>query len=573
MFIFKKISFLQLLFVSCSLSLLLATPLHAATQEQIDNFNVQLKINPDASLQVKEKIEYNFGSHLKHGIYRYLPIKYKARGGNYKLRVSAVQVTDQNGRPYHFKKSFSHNNLELKIGQADKMVSGIKTYIISYRLQRVINYFANHDELYWNVTGNDWPVVIQQATAEIILPHASGQITHDCFAGRVGSQQKCAQQVLVGQQVLFNQSNLTPGQGLTVVVGWPKGWVAEPTWWQKILATVYDNWVLVLPLLTLLFMGNLWWRHGRDARGHSTIIAEYDAPDGLSPAQVGTLIDEKVDRKDISAEIIYLAVQGYLKIRRLEKKITFIKQTDYELIKLKPIDQNLNSFQHRLLSSFFSSGRQTVKLSELKNNFYQDLVEIKKLIYKSLSVKKYFTGNPQKIRSVYTVIGIAIIFLGQFLGSFFGGLGVVSLAICGLVVLVFGLLMPAKTKAGVLAKQHILGLKEYLTVAEKDRLNFHNAPEKNPSHFEKLLPYAIVLKVEKKWARQFKDIYRQPPSWYEGPSSAVFNSMLLVSSLDNFRSSADNTLSFRSSSAAAGGSGFSSGGVGGGFGGGGGGSW
>jgi uncharacterized membrane protein len=152
-------------------------------------------------------------------------------------------------------------------------------------------------------------------------------------------------------------------------------------------------------------------------------------------------------------------------------------------------------------------------------------------------------------------------------------LGAVSAIISAIIVFVFGFLMPARTHKGVLAKEYILGLKEYLMVAEKDRIKFHNAPEKNPKQFEKLLPYAMVLGVEKEWAEQFKDIYIQNPSWYNDPSGANFNSLVLLSSLNSFSSSTNSVLTSVPSSASGGGSGFGGGGGGGGFGGGGGGSW
>jgi uncharacterized membrane protein len=136
--------------------------------------------------------------------------------------------------------------------------------------------------------------------------------------------------------------------------------------------------------------------------------------------------------------------------------------------------------------------------------------------------------------------------------------------------------MSVKTKKGVLAKEHILGLKRYLTVAEKDRINFHNAPAKNPKQFEKLLPYAMALGVELEWAKQFEKIYIEKPDWYSDPSStgSAFSIFALTQSLNNFEQTSSSTLSSTPpSSAGSGSSGFSSGGSGSGFGGGGGGSW
>jgi len=174
---------------------------------------------------------------------------------------------------------------------------------------------------------------------------------------------------------------------------------------------------------------------------------------------------------------------------------------------------------------------------------------------------------------VYIGIGGTIFLMSFPNAGIFGALGITSFAISGLLIIIFGLFMPAKTRKGALAKEHILGFKKYLSVAEKDRIEFHNAPKKNPERFEKLLPYAMALGVEEEWAKQFEGIYDKQPDWYGGPSAARFNALTLTRSLNSFSSSANSTLASKPSSASGGGSGFSGGGSGGGFGGGGGGSW
>jgi uncharacterized membrane protein len=164
-------------------------------------------------------------------------------------------------------------------------------------------------------------------------------------------------------------------------------------------------------------------------------------------------------------------------------------------------------------------------------------------------------------------------FLTGIFGSLQDGWGILSGIISGIIILVFGWLMPAVTKKGAELKENILGFKDFLSVTETDRLKFHNAPEKNPALFEKFLPHAMVLGVEKEWAKQFEGIYNQQPDWYEDSSGRMFNAIILSSMISDFSSSAMTTMASQPSSAAGGGSGFSGGGAGGGGGGGGGGSW
>lgn len=557
--------------------ILLATTVQA---EQIDNFETYIQINQDSSIDVIEQIDYNFGDLERHGIFRFIPIKYEARGGNFNLRISNIWVTDENTQPYNFKVSYPGDNVEIKIGDADIFITGAKTYLIGYTVERAINYFDDHDELYWNATGNEWTVPILKAKATVFLPSSTDTLQKKCFIGGYGEGESCDSMILafdeqnnrIGQ--IFEQENLDYYQGLTIILGWPKNIVIEPTKQQQILDTVIDNLILGLPILVFIFIYYLWYTRGKDPKGRGTIIAQFGPPHKLTPAQVGTIYDEKAHKKDISAEIINLAVNGYLKITRHEKG-KILKLHDYTFTKLKNADDKLNIFQKKLSDSIFGS-KDEVKLSILKNKFYQDLTTITDQVYTSTVTEKYFIKNPKAVRLTYRGISFVAFFIAIFIAPFFGVFGLFSLLLSASLIFIFSFFMPKKTKKGAIAKENILGLKEYLKVAEKERIKFHNAPEKNPQHFEKLLPYAMVLDVEKDWAKQFSNIYQdQTPSWYSDPTTPNFSAFSLADSLKGFTNQANTSLSSRPSSAAGGTSGFSSSGgfSGGGFGGGGGGSW
>ncbi|MFA5188409.1 MAG: DUF2207 domain-containing protein [Patescibacteria group bacterium] len=545
--------------------------------EQIDSFDVTIKINSDASINVLEKIQYDFGETEHHGIYRYIPIKYKARGSNFNFRIFDIYVTDENGSALTTDISYPGSDVNIKIGDADILITGKHTYVINYTIKRAINYFNDHDELYWNVTGTEWdpPVSILESRATITLPQKLEQkdIKTECFSGIFGSTTSCSSIDLVPgndnlfSAAIFKQSKLNPGEGLTIVIGWPVGLVQKPTLWQSILDAIKDNGILLIPVFVFIFLFWRWYKHGRDPEGRKTIIAEFEAPDNLSPAEIGAVIHEKVDNKDISAQIIYLAINGYLKIKKLEKG------NDYELTKLKTTDTLVNEFDKQLLNALFDSSL-TIKLSDLAEEFYKDLAKIKEAVYADVIKKGYFLQNPQKQRISYYTIAGAVLFLGFFFLGVLGAYWIFSAVLSGILVAIFGYFMPARTKKGVLAREAILGLKIYLTVAEKDRIKFFNAPAKNPEQFEKFLPVAMVLGVEKEWAGQFKDIYNQKPSWYDDPTTNNFSSLWLISSMTNFQSSSASTLASMPASASSGSSGFGGGGFsGGGGGGGGGGSW
>lgn len=605
----------------------------------INDYKIEIDVNKDSSINVRELIKYDFGNAVdRHGIYRDIPFKYKNDSGNFKLRMSDFSVNDENGTAYNYEILNQGNEKRIKIGDADKFVSGVKNYIISYKVERAINYFSDHDELYWNAIGEDWDAIIQKSSVIINFPEAVeyNKDNFACFIGKNGSQESCLsiKGNFVTQDkissISFVHDKLNLGEGFTVVAGMQKGLLIKNSLFQKLGWFLSDNGILLLPLLVFIMMYFLWRRLGRDAKGRGTIVPQYDVPDNLSPAQVGTLFDESADKKDISAEIINLAVQGFIKIHLIEEKILLFSGKDYLLERIDKEKDGLKNHEAKLLKALFAKknrektlldlgeifekmkkenkkidigemgslfkglnnflekftykddienvlseeGKEFVKISSLDEDFYDDYEKIKKEIYSSLVDKGYFPKSPETTRNMYSFGGalfsFALIFVYVFIFSSSNlVLPFISFGLSFLVILAFARIMPAKTRKGSLAQEHILGFKDYLQVAEKDRIDFHNAPEKKPEQFEKFLPYAMALGVEKEWAKQFEGIYNQQPSWYVGGNS--FSSLALANSLGSFQKQAVSTIT---STASSGGSGLGGGGsVGGGFGGGGGGSW
>ncbi len=550
-----------------------------STTEQVTNFDASIALESDGSFTVTEAITYDFSFYEHHGIFRDIPYSYSRSGTKYNVRIKVLGV-EADGDLAPFETTRSGGYLHLKIGDPAVTSTGEHTYQITYSVERAINYFDDHDELYWNVTGNEWTVPLLDASAVVSfnfpITGIAGDITSTCYTGPVGAtDQQCARAIDGDESIPFTTTRkLAAGEGLTIVVGVPRGVFSEPTGWQRFGWFVVDNWPVALPVVTLGILFYLWWTRGRDPAGRRTIVAEYEAPDKLIAAEVGVIVDEKADLKDISATIIELAVAGFLKIRALGKSGAFAKP-DYELIRLKPASGLVDPFQRVLFEELFGSA-ETKKLSDLKNKFYTKLPDLKTKLYDGLHQAGYFPKSPEKVRNTYIGIGSLVLVFG-FIGAVSGFLmplagGAVVLS--GVIILLFSQSMSRRSSAGVAAREKIEGLKLYLTVAEKERIKFHNAPEKKPELFEKLLPYAMVLGVEKQWAGQFADLYRQPPSWYDGSFGTHFTTLYLVSALSDFNRSAQTVVASRPSSAGSGGSGFGGGGFsGGGFGGGGGGSW
>ncbi|MEA3273092.1 MAG: DUF2207 domain-containing protein, partial [Patescibacteria group bacterium] len=534
----------------------------------INDFAVTATINQDSSVDITEEITYNFGNYKRHGIYRTIPIKYeigrtdgeisediketKVLGSKYNLRIKDVSVTDETGSSYNFSKSKDGRYLEIKVGDSDAYVQGIKTYIIKYKVFRAVGFFSDHDELYWNVTGGEWEEPILKSSFQIILPEEvkKDNLKQACYTGASGSTQSmCLGEITDKNKIIFNLEegySLNSQEGLTAVLSWPKGIIKPISKSQKYLWILEDNlgalYAFIAPVLAFIFLFSLWFRRGRDPEGKGTIIARYNPPKNMTAQELGTVVDEKVDNVDLSSLIISLAVKGYLKIKELEgKKILGISmKKDYQLEKLKSNYGELKTFEKTFMEKVFGSNDEK-KLSELKNKFYRHIPKLKKELYGATVAEGYFSKNPQVVRATYFAIGVAVIFAGTpVVGIFFqSGLATFANVVVGIMIILFGLIMPRKTAKGVKAKEDILGLKEYLSVAEADRIKFHNAPEKKPKTFEKLLPYAMVLSVENEWAKQFEDIYKTPPDWYEGGDLHAFSALYLANSLTSLQNNAN----------------------------------
>ncbi len=446
-------------------------------------------------------------------------------------------------------------------------------------MKRAINYFDEHDELYWNAVGVDWSVPIKDARAIVTLPIKlrEKELKKECYSGVLGSKNVCQNKKInfssdgSVESLVFYENNLAKGEGLTVVVGWPKGVVKQPGIMQRLYWFLSANYILFAPILFFIFLFYCWKKYGKDPKSNQPIISYFEAPKNYSPAMVGTVIDDRVDKRDLSAEIVEMAIKGFLRIEKVQEK-SFFKRRDYKLYKLKEAS-GLKQHQQIIFNGLFEIDNQ-VKLSDLKEKFYKTWKKAEKKVYSQLVEDKIYKRSPQSIKTIYWFIAVLFLLFVSTAIAIWGWAGAISFVLMSILFFIFGYIMPAKTMKGVFLKEKIMGFKEYLRVAEKARIDFHNAPAKNPQTFEGFLPYAMVLKVEKEWAKQFEGIYAQNPNWYTDGSANVFTAAALVSSLDNFSTYTNSSLATRpGGGAASGGSGFSGGFSGGGFGGGGGGSW
>src|SRR6266436_2772053 len=549
---------------------------------RIENFQSETIVMPDGTIDVTETIHAHFIGGPWHGLYRTIPVEYVTpQGLNYSLFLDVKRVVNGNGRALKYETSRERHYRKLKIyvPDADNSTQNIS---IEYSVSDALRFFEDHDELYWNVTGDGWDIPIQSASAHIILPEGTTNIRANVFTGAYRSRAQNADVDIAGNGVeVRTREPLRLHEGLTVAVAFDKGFVHEPTAASKAILFFRSNWPLGIPLVAFLLMFYLWWTRGRDPRLRP-IAAQYEPPDQLTPGEVGTLVDNSADMRDITASIVDLAVRGYIVIEehQRDRMLGLMHDKDYNFIVQKDRAEwaKLNPHEQVLLNGIFSSGTvgETVSMFSLENRFYTNLPGIKDNIFASLVTHGYYRRRPDSVRSAYIGVGVVIGVLSIWVGSGIAsklGMAPLTFIIAGvlsaIVICAFGWFMPAHTEQGARALEGVLGFEDFLNHVESDRFN---RMIKTPQMFEKFLPYAMALGVEKNWSKAFQGIMTQPPDWYRGSYGPNFYPMMFTSDLNTMSSRASSVMA--SAPRSSGGSGFGGGGggsSGGGFGGGGGG--
>jgi uncharacterized membrane protein len=566
----KKISF----FLTVILSALFLSS-SSVLAEEILNFHSDISIQKDSTLLVKETIVYDFGDLQKHGIYRDIPL------GNTLINVQ--KVLDENNTPYKYTTLRQGQNLEIKIGDADYTITGLHTYNIFYSVKNDLRFFDDHDELYQNVTGNDWQVPIESSSAKVILPQniSESDLQLVCFTGVYGSKtSECNWQLDNQGNIIFESTRgFSVGEGLTIVLGWPKGIVKENS--MSIWIFRFEKfWPFLIPFFVTIFLFIYWWKNGKDMPLKGPVIAQYGPPDDLKPAQIGAIMHQDLRPVDISATIIDWAVRGYIKIKEIKNKpfdvfLGVSKSIDYELIILKNLEEGSNPYEKKLWEEIFIATKVSPKMSEVNFRMYVWYKKIRKEIAAEMSLMGYFVRDFSKRFWPFFKLNYfrLYVFILAFLFPFFVSIAVflkteplimvIAIFMVPIIFAIFSGFMPKRTQKGADAYWKILGFKEYIETAEKYRIQF----QEKEDTFEKFLPYAMVFGLSQKWAKAFEGIYNHFPSWYEGSYVGTF-------SIISFNKTLGSAFFGTTNGSFSGGSGFGGGGFsGGGGGGGGGGSW
>ncbi len=547
---------------------------------RIANFEDTINVTADGTTSVHERLTMSFVGEW-HGIHRTIPVEYPGpHGTNYTLFLDVKSVTDGNGNKLKYESSTSRGYRDLKIYIPDA-VDTTRTVEIDYIVRNAIRHFEDlggHDEFYWNVTGNDWTVPIDHVSALVMFPNkASGQLKAQAFTGVYGSTQHEVTSSVDGTSATFETTNPLPIRGgMTVDVYIPNGIITQPSSFTYLIWFLESNPIVFLPFVTLAVMFTIWHYKGRDPDPGRSVAPMYEPPPGMTPAEAGTLIDDRVDPRDITCTLVDLAVRGYVKIEEVsDTTLMIFHHKDYVFHLLKDRGQwnDLAPFERVMLENVFSGGSET-RLSSLKNRFYTAIPVITQDIKSALRKKGMYLLDPDSANG-YSIGGallsIAPFALAQFTG-FKNVLSSIPLviaagAVSALIWWLFARQMSACTVKGAQTRVHILGLQEFMTRVDADRLK-----RMPPDTFEKFLAFAMALGVEHNWAQAFAGIVQNPPTWYAGPGGYTgFNPIFFSSSMHSMATdmhqvfvSAPRASSSGSGWSGGGGGGFSGGGFGGG---------
>ncbi|MCB0320745.1 MAG: DUF2207 domain-containing protein [Bdellovibrionales bacterium] len=561
-----------------------------AQSERITSYDVDIEIHKNSDITVIENIVVvSRGEKIRRGIFREFPTRYRDRHGNdvvVGFRVLEV-LRDGQPEPYHMK---SRSNGEVVyIGKSDVLLSpGIHTYTLKFSTNQQVGFFEGYDELYFNAIGHGWDFPIEKGSVSVTLPPgvAPESLQAEGYTGAMGSRAGDFQVVEKRESYVryLLTRPLLPQQGFTIALTWPKGFVREPSRFERLLFFLESNVGSAVGIFGLFFLGayylKTWSAVGKDPpRG--TIIPRFEAPEGYSPAEVRYVLDMGFSDRCFTALLYALAIKNIIKIRSessskfmLERGDEFssdiegVSSVEKDVARLLlphgVVTQNVDSKQYQVFLSAKLSLEKWLKNKHLKQTFQNN--------YQYLTSP--FLGSVGVVAAMYVMP-----FLVQAPEFRFTPINIAILVLLGIGYIVFALYIPAPTRMGRRVMDKIEGYKMYLETAERDRYKGLAPDQITAELYERHLPFAVALGVEQQWTKRFEadlaqrgespDSYH--PRWHSGSRSWNESSMFSRSLSDSFSSAiaSSSTPPGSSSGSSSGGGGGSSGGGGGGGGGGG----
>ncbi|MCI5045711.1 MAG: DUF2207 domain-containing protein [Aquisalinus sp.] len=551
----------------------------ASAQERINNFDVTIEVETSGDIIVTEEITVTAeGNKIKRGIFRDLPRYFDDDRMRLPFEYEVLEVL-RDGQSETYQVSVDDNAYRIRIGKADYFLPNDQyTYLIEYRVANQIRYRAEADELYWNATGTYWDFPIENASATVFLPAGAQVLGQSAYAGAFGSTVQRHRYRLDGNAHIFEVAgNLARREGLSISLDLAKGVIEPPTreeqisrWWQRNGALA----ILMASTIGLFgFFNAQFNKVGRDPT-KGPVFPRYEPPEGYSPAAVHHIWYRAMSGHNaLIATLLHAGIRDVVKLDTLSDK-----KTNVTLQKPDSENWDLAEESKAFLKSLFAV-RSTFSLgSKYDPTFTSAYTEFAKQVATRYG-KDYFRWNTlHMLLAIGLSIGVvlvALIFVATW--TIWHTYAVLMLAALNVW---FIYVIPAPTRKGQDIRTEIEGFRLYLETAEQLQLNSAKVGSETPpamtkERYERFLPYAVALNLEKPWTHHFEKLIPQEaenytPHWGSfhnsgGRQSLTSMNKALVAGLS---SGVTASMPQSSSSSGSGGGGFSGGGGGGGGGGG-----
>ena len=394
----------------------LAQDAAAQRELRVEDFSVTLTVHEDGTMDVLESIRYGFTGSW-NGVFRDIPISYQSPSGlNFRLVLDDISVRNEAGETLRFETSRERHYRRIKVWVPGAQNTS-RTVDFRYTVKNPLRFFdgegegfsGGYDELYWNATGDESEISIDQASVTVHLPAALTGVQARAYTGSYGSTASDATITEI-QDGFYVQSlrGFAPREGLTVDLAWNPGVIRRPTIVDRTASTFRANWVLLLPILSFFLMWKHWKAKGKDP-DRRAVAPQYKPPEGMTPAEIGTLVDNRPDMKDITALIVDLAVRGYIRIERREDKGLFglTSSEEYTFHRVKKSEsRDLPGFEKKLLGELFRRGTgDRVKTEDLESDFYSEIKDLKERIFTQLIEAGYYKKRPDHVVARVHVAG------------------------------------------------------------------------------------------------------------------------------------------------------------------------
>lgn len=427
--------------------------------------------DPQGLLKTTEKIEVDFLTQ-RRGILRAIPQKYADMDTNPKI----ISLT-RDGKTEPYITYTENDNMIVRIGEESTYITGVHSYEIVYEVENVIKFYENYDEFYWDVNGDQGSENFEKVSATLQSDIYLREPAPICYTGVYGTkEQSCTVNGAVQSVSVTANRTLLPSETLTLITAFGKGYFSPVTWWEKYQRIFYVSPVFLFQLFVIKKAHNKWLKYGKDYKKRGVTAPYFERPKKVSVMEASYVSSNSLLPKHISANLIDLAVRGYIKI--VEKKEG--SKTKHDLSITKAIDSSVLEDEKLLLSELFGDTTlgATVRLEDKKNKLFSVVEKLKTLIDTQTLSKGYYEISPKNSYKKIVpqiLLGVVALTVGFIFGAYSwgvsAGLGVTTF----IVVIVYGALMTKRSASGNMLVEHMDGLKLYLGFSEKDRIDAQDA--------------------------------------------------------------------------------------------------